>query len=122
MDQAPAFTKSPIKASSITGTKVGNSRGERLGEIKELVIEPQHGKVAYAVVSMGGFLGLGEKLFAVPFSAFEYDRLNNEYFLEIPRERLRSAPGFDPQDWPLMSDEKWNREVCGFYGRTPYWE
>ena len=122
MDQALGFTGSPMKASSMLGTKVANSKGESLGEIKEVVIDPRLGTVAYVVVSLGGFLGLGEKLFAVPFSALEFDALNNEYFLEIPRERLRTAPGFDPGHWPTMSDEKWNREVYGFYGRPPYWE
>ena len=122
MDQALGFKNSPIKASGMIGTQVANSKGEKLGGIKEVVIDPRLGTVAYVVVSLGGFLGLGEKLFAVPFSALEYDALNNEYFLEIPRERLRSAPGFDPGHWPSMSDEKWNREVYGFYGRAPYWE
>jgi len=116
------FSTSPVKASSIIGTKVVNPKGESLGEIKEIVIDPHFGRVAYVVVSFGGFLTLGEKLFAIPFSAFEYRRTSNEYVLNVPQERLKDAPGFDADHWPTMSDERWNRDVYSFYGRAPYWE
>jgi hypothetical protein len=99
-----------------------NPAGESLGDIKEIVIDPRTGRVAYVVVSFGGFLGLGEKLFAIPFSAFEYDLRKNEYVLDVPKERLVEAPGFDPDRWPSMADEKWHREVYRYYGRSPYWE
>ena len=79
-------------------------------------------KVAYAVVSFGGFLTMGEKLFAIPFSAFEYSESKNEYVLDVSKERLEAAPGFDPDNWPSMSDEKWNRDVYKYYERSPYWE
>ena len=122
MTQLQVFSNSPVKASSMIGTDVVNRKGEDLGDIKEVVIDPRSGKVAYAVVSFGGFLGMGEKLFAIPFSAFEYNMEKNEYILEIPKERLEKAPGFDADNWPSMSDEKWNRDVYKFYERAPYWE
>ena len=70
----------------------------------------------------GGFLGMGEKLFAIPFSAFKYDHEKNEYILNISKERLENAPGFDTDNWPSLSDEKWNRDVYKYYERPPYWE
>jgi hypothetical protein len=104
------------------GTDVVNPKGDSLGDIKEVVIDPRTGRVAYAVVSFGGFLSMGEKLFAIPFSAFTYDMSENEYVLDISKERLEAAPGFDPDKWPSMSDEKWNRDVYKYYERAPYWE
>jgi ribosomal 30S subunit maturation factor RimM len=104
------------------GTDVVNAQGENLGDVKEVVIDPHTGKVAYAVVSFGGFLSMGEKLFAIPFSAFTYDVRNNEYVLAIDKKQLETAPGFDNEHWPTMSDEKWNRDVYKYYKREPYWE
>ena len=122
MSQLSMFSNSPVKASSIIGSKVVNPKAESLGDIKEIVIDPSTGRVAYVVVSFGGFLSMGEKLFAIPFSSFEYNLVNNEYVLHVPKERLETAPGFDPEHWPSMSDEKWNRDVYKYYGRSPYWE
>ena len=122
MSAQQVFASSPVKASSIIGTNVVNPKGESLGDIKEIVIDPRTGRVAYAVVSFGGFLSMGEKLFAIPFGAFEYNVTKNEYVLSVPKERLEAAPGFDPDHWPSMSNEKWNRDVHMYYERTPYWE
>jgi len=122
MSQLQVFSNSPVKASSVIGTKVVNPQGENLGDIKEIVMDPRSGKVAYSVVSFGGFLSMGEKLFAVPFSAFEYNVTKNEYVLDLPKELLEAAPGFDADHWPTMADEKWNRDVYKYYGRSPYWE
>ena len=122
MSQLSMFSTSPVKASTIIGTKVVNPKAESLGDIKEIVIDTGTGRVAYVVVSFGGFLSMGEKLFAIPFSSFEYNLANNEYVLHVPKERLENAPGFDPEHWPSMSDEKWNRDVYKYYGRSPYWE
>ncbi|HET6789873.1 MAG TPA: PRC-barrel domain-containing protein [Aquabacterium sp.] len=122
MSQLQTFSSSPVKASSIIGTSVVNPGHESLGDIKEMVIDPRTGKVAYAVVSFGGFLGMGAKLFAIPFSAFEYNVSENEYVLDVSQDRLKSAPGFDSAHWPEMSDEKWNRDMSSYYDRAPYWE
>ncbi len=122
MTQLQAFSNAPLKASSMIGTNVVNLTGENLGDVEEVVIDPRTGKVAYAVISFGGFLGMGEKLFAVPFSALKYHVAKNEYSLDVSKERLKTAPGFDPDHWPAMSDEKWNREIYKYYQRSPYWE
>jgi len=122
MIQLSMFSNTPVKASSIIGTKVVSTDADSLGNIKEVVIDPRTGKVAYVVVSFGGFLTMGEKLFAIPFSAFEYNVINNEYIIDLPKNRLENAPGFDADHWPTMSDEQWNRDVYNYYGRSPYWE
>lgn len=122
MKELNRFLSIPVKASSMIGTKVINPKNESLGDIKEIVIDPHTGKVAYAVVSFGGFFHLGEKLFAVPFSAIEYNSGTNEYVLNVSKEKLEAAPGFDPNHWPAMTDEKWNRDIYAYYERSPYWE
>jgi sporulation protein YlmC with PRC-barrel domain len=122
MSQAQVFSNSPLKASDMIGTKVVNPQGDSLGDIKEVVIDPSTGRVAYAVVSFGGFLSVGEKLFAIPFKALKYNWTENEYALDVPKERLEAAPGFDSDHWPSMSDEKWNRDVHKYYALSPYWE
>jgi sporulation protein YlmC with PRC-barrel domain len=122
MSQLQVFSNSPVKASSIIGTDVVDPKGDSLGDVKEVVIDPRTGRVAYVVVSFGGFLSMGEKLFAIPFSAFVYNVEKNEYVLNVSKERLKAAPGFDADHWPSMSDEKWNRDVYKYYERSPYWE
>jgi PRC-barrel domain len=104
------------------GADVVNAAGDGLGDVKEVVIDPSSGKIACAVISFSGFLGMGEKLFAVPFSALDYDAQEKEYVLDVAKEGLERAPGFDPDHWPAMSDEKWNREIYKYYDRSPYWE
>ena len=122
MSQLHMFSNSPVKASSIIGTDVVNPKGDNLGDVKEVVIDPRTGKIAYTVVSFGGFLGMGEKLFAIPFNAFQYDINKSNYVLDVSKERLQAAPGFDADHWPSMAEEKWNRDVYKYYGHSPYWE
>ncbi len=122
MSQLQMFSNSPVKASSILGTKVVSPKGEALGEIKEIVLDPNGGRVAYVVVSLVRSFVMGEKLYAIPFSAFAYNTTKNEYVLDISRERMVEAPGFDSDHWPLMTEEKWNRDIYKYYGRPPYWE
>ena len=122
MSQLQVFSNSPVKASSIIGTSVVSRKGDSLGDIKEVVIDPRSGRVAYAVVSFGGFLSMGEKLFAIPFSALEYNVTKSDYVLDVSKEKLEAAPGFDKDHWPSMADEKWNRDVYRYYERLPYRE
>lgn len=122
MNSETLFSNAPVKASSIIGTNVVDLTEASLGEIKEVVIDPHSGRVAYAVVAFGGFLGMGEKLFAIPFRAFKYDENENQYVLDVPKDRLKAAPGFNPDQWPVMADEQWNRTVHKYYESKPYWE
>jgi hypothetical protein len=104
------------------GDRVVNPQGEHLGEIKELMIDPQTGHVGYAVLSFGGFLGMGDKLFAIPFRALELNADRKEFVLNVPKDKLKTAPGFDKNEWPKSADRKWGTEIHTFYGTTPYWE
>lgn len=121
MDQTYGFTNEPLKASDMIGTDVVDAQGDSLGEVEEVVIDPNTGRIAYVVVSFGGFLDIGKKLFAIPFKALKYDWDENEYMLDTPKEQLEEAPGFDEDHWPTMS-EQWNRDIHKYYHQTPYWE
>jgi len=96
------------RASKIIGTKVKNLKGENLGDIKELVLDPESGQVVYGVVSFGGVLGLGNKLFAVPWKALVWTRDKEYYVLDLDKDTLKKAPGFDKKHWPDSSN-KWER-------------
>lgn len=107
-------------AATLTGNDVYNRQDEDLGDIKEIMLDMGTGRVAYAVLSFGGFLGMGEKLFAVPWSALTLDTVNKRFVLDASKERLESAPGFDKDHWPDMADTTWAKEVHDYYGVTPY--
>ena len=80
------------------------------------MLDTKNGKVCYAVLSYGGFLGMGEKLFAVPWQALTLDTENKRYVLNVDTDKLESAPGFDKDHWPNMADETWANNVHHFYG------
>jgi hypothetical protein len=122
MSTQSLFANTPVRASRIIGTNVANPEGDSLGTIKELVIEPVTFRVAYVVVSFGGFFRMKGKLFAMPFGLFKYDVNKMEYILDLPKERLEEAPGFDPEHWPAMNEEQWHRDVFSYYGHPPFWE
>jgi sporulation protein YlmC with PRC-barrel domain len=109
-------------ADSLMGEDVMNNHDEDLGDIKEIMLDMQSGKIAYAVLSFGGVLGMGAKLFAVPWNALKLDTAQRCFRLDIERARLESAPGFDKDAWPSMADQTWGREVHSFYNTRPYWE
>jgi hypothetical protein len=79
------------------------------------------GRVAYAVLSSGGFLGIGDKLLAIPWSALTLDVDRKCFLLDMPTESIKNAPGFDKDHWPSMADETWATSIHQFYGREPYW-
>jgi sporulation protein YlmC with PRC-barrel domain len=104
-----------LSASSLNGTDIRNSSGEDLGKIEDLMIDTATGAVDYAVVSFGGFLGIGDKYFAVPLEAFDVDADQQSLVLDQTKERLESAPGFDKDDWPSGANPRWREEVRSFY-------
>jgi sporulation protein YlmC with PRC-barrel domain len=107
-------------ADTLLGEDVYNHHDEKLGDIKEIMLDMRNGKVAYAVLSFGGFLSVGEKLFAVPWNAFTLDTKNHRFVLQADRAKLEAAPGFDKGNWPNMADETWAREIHNYYGTIPY--
>jgi sporulation protein YlmC with PRC-barrel domain len=107
-------------ANTLDGNDVYNRQDEDLGDIKEIMLDMGTGRVAYAVLSYGGFLGMGEKLFAVPWSALTLDTVNKRFVLDVEKDRLESAPGFDKDQWPDMANSAWSKEIHDYYGVTPY--
>jgi sporulation protein YlmC with PRC-barrel domain len=103
-------------ADTLLGEDVVNAADENLGDIKEIMLDMNTGQVAYAVLSFGGFLGMGEKLFAVPWQALHLDTANKRFVLNIDKERLKNAPGFNKDAWPDMSDISWANQIHSFYG------
>lgn len=103
-------------ADTLIGNEVVNHNDENVGEIKEIMLEVQTGRVSYAVLSFGGFLGMGEKLFAVPWSALKLDTENKRFVLNVDKERLSEAPGFDKGKWPNMADPAWSSTIHSYYG------
>lgn len=106
-------------ANTLIGNDVMNHKGEDLGEIKEVMLQTERGNVAYAVLSFGGVLGMGEKLFAVPWNALTLDTQNKCFVLNVDKDRLKNAPGFDKDDWPDMADQTWTDEIHSYYGTQP---
>jgi PRC-barrel domain len=87
-----------------------------LGTIKELMIHMSTGKISYAVLSYGGFLGMGDRLFAVPWQALKLDTQKKRFTLNVSKDQLKDAPGFDKDHWPSMADNAWESNVHTFYG------
>lgn len=106
-----------LSATSIAGDEVRNLQNEELGKIEDIMLDINEGKIRYAVLSSGGFLGMGDRLFAVPWKALQQDAENKRFMLDVDVERLKNAPGFDKNDWPNMADPSWNSTVESYYSR-----
>ena len=106
-------------ADTLVGNDVFNQKDEDLGEIKEIMLDMRSGKVGYAVLSFGGFLGMGEKLFAVPWNALVLDTKKKRFVLNVEKGRLKGAPGFDKNHWPDMADQSWAKQIHSYYRTTP---
>jgi sporulation protein YlmC with PRC-barrel domain len=111
-----------LSASTITGDKVRNADGDDLGHLEEIVIDLEGGRVSYAVLASGGFLGLGDKFFAIPWDLLTVDTDNKELVLDVSKETIQNAPGFDKDNWPDTTDRSWIVDVYRYYGREPYWD
>ncbi|MGO4883697.1 MAG: PRC-barrel domain-containing protein [Bryobacteraceae bacterium] len=114
--------RSVLSASTLEGNSVRNSSGEDLGKISEIMIDIPNGRVAYAVLSFGGFLGMGDRLFAIPWSILKVNEDEKYFVLDVDKEVLKNAPGFDKDNWPDMSDTTWGTKVFSYYHAQPYWE
>ncbi len=116
-------TKKPrvLSASTLKHDKVVNRQGEHIGQIDEIMVDLERGRVAYAVLSFGGFLGVGDKLFAIPWGVLELDTDRKEFILDMDKDRLKNAPGFDKNNWPDMTDPSWVDQINQFYGSPPDW-
>ena len=111
-----------MAAETLQGDDVINHQGEKLGSIEDIMLDVSSGKVAYAVLSFGGILGMGDKLFAIPWGALTLDADRKCFVLDVPKDRLQNAPGFDKDHWPAMADPSWASQVYAYYNQPPYWQ
>ena len=102
-------------ASALEGETVLDRQGVALGEIEEIMLDVKGGRIAYAVLAVGGFLGIGEKYFAVPWRALRLDAERKCFVLDVDGNTLGNAPSFDRDDWPAMSDEEWAASIDAYW-------
>jgi sporulation protein YlmC with PRC-barrel domain len=104
-----------LKASELIGMKVESTEGKSLGDIKDLVIDPDDGSIQYAVLDFGGFAGIGDKYFAVPWEALQLGQGHDKIALDVSKRDLKNAPGFDKNNWPDLSEQQ-EVAIYEFYG------
>ncbi len=110
-----------MAAATLTGNEVRNTADQKLGKIQEIMLDVPAGRIAYAVLSRGGILGVGDKLFAIPWSALTLDTVQKCFLLDVPEERMKNAEGFDKDHWPSMADREWAARIHDYYNQPPYW-
>ena len=111
-----------LPVSTLMGFRVINPAGDDLGKIEDIAIDMASGRIAYAVLSFGGFLGFGSKYFALPWEALRLSSAEEAFILHVDRAVLEKAPGFDKEQWPEMADRQWGAGIYSHYGYRPYWE
>jgi sporulation protein YlmC with PRC-barrel domain len=102
-----------LTASSIIGDKVENTKGEDIGKIKDIMLNIHAGSIEYLIIEFGGFMGFGEKLFAVPFSALKLNAKKQDFVLDVDKKFLETAPGFNKEHWPETNSH--------YYDVTTHW-
>ncbi len=110
-----------IAASKVQGTDVYNSAGESLGAIHDVMIDKTSGHVAYAILSFGGFLGIGDKYHPLPWSLLRYDTEMAGYVVNLDKSQLEGAPAYDTDDEPNWGDRTYEGKIHDYYGVGPYW-
>jgi sporulation protein YlmC with PRC-barrel domain len=122
MEQNPAKSTAgkTIAADRVEGTEVYNATGDHLGEVEDVIIDKRSGKVAYAVMSFGGFLGIGEKYHPVPWSILTYDTSKGGFVVPMNKAQLEGAPSYGAKEMKF-SDRAWNSRIHDYYKAPPYW-
>jgi hypothetical protein len=121
-DVARDETSRLIAADKVNGSAVYNRAGERLGTVYDVMIDKISGKVAYAVMSFGGFLGIGERYHPLPWSVLTYDTNMGGYVVDLDRARLEGAPSYAANENIDWNDRVWGQRVSDYYGTRPYWD
>ena len=105
------------RSGNVIGFEVRSPKQERIGEIEEVVLDVENGRIAYAVLSFGGLFGFGDKFFAVPWEEFHLKHGEGEshFELDTDREKLQALPGFDKKDWPDVATTDWDVVVDAHY-------
>ena len=110
-----------ISADKVEGTDVYNPAGDKLGSINDVVIDKLSGKVAYADMSFGGFLGIGERYHPLPWSVLRYDTTAGAYVVDLNKQVLEGAPTYGRDERVDWEDRAWGQRVHDYYGVSPYW-
>jgi len=118
---APGPGPCVMSCANLAGDTVIDARGEDLGQLDHVMIDVATGRIAYGVLARGGVFGIGERLFAIPWDALTLDSERKCFVLDVDRDRLERAPGFDRDHWPAMADGEWAERVHRHYGVSPYW-
>ncbi|HTT85427.1 MAG TPA: PRC-barrel domain-containing protein [Rhizomicrobium sp.] len=114
-------TGSLIGSDRVEGTTVYNSNGDRIGTIERVMIDKIGGRVAYAVMSFGGFLGIGSDYYPVPWSLLTYNEQLGGYEVNLTEQQLKGAPKFRKDEpWAYGSRDR-EAELYSYYDVTPYW-
>jgi hypothetical protein len=111
-----AIPQDHIRASRVNGTDVYNGQGEHLGHIDDIVMRKTDGRAAYAIMSFGGFLGLGERVHPLPWQSLNYDPALGGYVVDVTREQLEGAPSYDPANEPDWNDPVYNQGLGRYWG------
>lgn len=110
-----------ISADKVQGTTVYNHAGEKLGTVEKVMIDKPTGKVAYALMSFGGFLGIGDNHHPLPWDMLTYDTDQDGYVVNLDKETLEGAPTVERGQRVDWADEAWGRGIHDYYGVRPYW-
>jgi sporulation protein YlmC with PRC-barrel domain len=110
-----------MAAATLDGNKVLSADGEHVGKISDIMLDVRSGRVAYAVLAEGGFLGMGNTLHAIPWNALTLDTNEKCFRVDIQAQRIKDDPGFDKDHWPSMADTTWGTQMHDYYNRRPYW-
>ena len=111
-----------IPTHRLTAYDVVNPQGEDLGQVQDIVLDMKQGRIAFAIISFGGILGISDKWFALPWEILDWSPEGKKFILNMPREILQKAPGLDKRKWPDEIDISWLSACYAHYGCAPYWE
>lgn len=114
-------TVSLISAGKVQGTNVYNTAGDSLGDIHDVMIDKKTGKITYAIMSFGGFLGIGERYHPLPWSTLKYDTRQGGYVVGLTKDQLEKAPTYGAAETPAWGNRGFEKTIHDYYGVAPYW-
>lgn len=110
-----------IAANQVQGTMVYNTKLEKLGSVEDVMIDKVSGRIAYAILTFGGFLGIGDKYYPLPWEKLSYSTELGGYVVDVDRETLEGAPSYSDAATASWHDEAWGKDIYAHYGVAPYW-
>lgn len=110
-----------IAGQHVAGTDVYNRSGEKLGSIRDVMIDKKSGRIAFAILSFGGFLGIGDRYHPLPWATLSYDKKVGGYVVDLDPSVLEGAPAYGSEETIAWGDEAWQRRLHDYYGASPYW-